>query len=93
MAEEDGVEHVHLHVLVFIGVDWLDITLDDCHSPFGCRFTEIIVNLVNSPVSLGPLNNIIFLEISDNLVFFIPVSGSLWINAIERVQEVSELFL
>ena len=82
ITKEDVIVNIHLSICRFIWVEWSQIALGYSNSSFSSCFKEIVVNLLYCSVSLCSLCNIFLWEVLDNLIFFVPVSDSLWVKAV-----------
>ena len=84
IGEEDLVIDEHLLASALIGVQWSEVSTNDTDCSLDCSIEEIVVDLGNSSVPLNSLNESILGEVLNNLEFFIPVSDSSRVKAIQR---------
>lgn len=92
VTEEDWIKDVDLCFLCLVWIDRSDTSLDNCLYTFDSCLTEITVDLVVSSISLCSLNDVVLWEVFHNLVFLVPVSCSLRVDAVKRVQELTDFF-
>ena len=88
VTEEDVVVDIYLAFCWLIGVKRSEISLDNCDCSLRCSLKEVVVDLLNSSVSLCSLSEIGFWEIFDQLIFFVPISDTSWVQTIEGVDYI-----
>ena len=89
VTEEDIVVDEHLAFCWLIGVKRSEISLNNCNSSLCGGFKEVIVDLLNSSVSLGSLWKTVHWEVLDKLILFVPISDASRVQAIERIYNIS----
>ena len=93
VREEDIIVDKHLTLLCLIWVQWCQVSFNNSHGSLSCCFKEVIVNLLHCSISLSALSHVIFWEILDDLILFIPVSNSSWVKSIEWADNLAEFVL
>lgn len=91
--EENVVVDEDLLFLSFIRVKSRKIAFNNCNCSLCRSFQEVIVDFVDSSVFLCPLSKIISREVFDNLEFFIPISDTSWVEAIQRIHDLWKFML
>ena len=88
VTEEDIVVDKHLAFRWLIGVKRSEISLDNCNCSLSGSLKEVVVDLLNSSVSLCSLWKTVHWEVLDKLVLLVPISDASRVQAEERIYNI-----
>lgn len=80
-TEENVIVHEYLSFLDLVRVQRCKIAFDDGHSTLRRCMKKIIINFLDSPISLRSLGHILPWEVVDNLILLVPVTNTFGIKA------------
>ena len=80
-GEENEVVHEDLLFLLLCRIQRRNTAFHNCNCSFSCSIQKVIVYFGYSSVSLSALGHILFWKVFDDLIFFIPISDTLWIES------------
>ena len=93
VREEDLVIHEDVRVFLLCGVQRLHVPFDDGLCALGGRYDKIMIDLQDGSISLATLCDSLFREVLHDLVLFVPVAHTLWIESIQRHHSLVEFCL
>jgi len=88
VTEEDVVVDIYLAFCWLIGVKRSEISLDNCDCSLRCSLKEVVVDLLNSSVSLCSLWQTVHWEVLDKLILLVPISDASRVQAVERIHNI-----
>ena len=89
VTEEDIVVNKYLAFGWLIGVKSSEIARDDGNGSLSSSLKEVVINFLNSAVSLRSLSDTVCWEVLDKLVLFIPIPDSSRVQAVEWIHHIS----
>jgi len=89
VTEEDIVVDKYLAFGWLIGVKSSEISGNNCNGSLSSSLKEVVVNFLNSSVSLCSLGDTVCWEVLDKLVLFIPISDTSRVQAVEWIHHIS----
>lgn len=90
VTEEDIVVDEYLAFGWLVGVKSSEISRDDCNGSLSSSLKEVVINFLNSSVSLCSLCDTVCWEVLDKLVLLIPISDSSRVQAVEWIHHISQ---